>query len=70
MKITIDIDEKKIVEQMVEGAIELDKDVMKQLIRGLITEFMYALNPPTVKKIVEKFIEIESEINYTARKEV
>lgn len=69
MKITIEIDEKEIVEGIVEAAIELDKETLKRLLRGLLTEAVLSLNAPTMHQIADKFIEIEHEINYRARSE-
>jgi hypothetical protein len=69
MKITIEIDEKEIVESLVEAAIDLDKDMLKRLLRGLITEAVLSVNAPTLHQIADKFIEIEHEINYRASTE-
>jgi hypothetical protein len=69
MKITIEIDEKEIVEGLVEAAIELDKETVKRMLRGLITEAVLSLNAPTMHQIVDKFIAIEHEINYRASSE-
>jgi hypothetical protein len=69
MKITIEIDEKEIVEGLVEAAIDLDKDMVKRLVRGLLTEAVLSVNAPTMHQIVDKFIEIEHEINYRASTE-
>jgi hypothetical protein len=69
MKITIEIDEKEIVEGLVEAAIELDKETVKRMLRGLITEAVLSLNAPTMHQIVDKFITIEHEINYRATTE-
>jgi hypothetical protein len=69
MKITIEIDEKEIVEGLVEAAIDLDKDMVKRLLRGLITEAVLSVNAPTLHQIADKFIEVEHEINYRASSE-
>ena len=69
MKITIESDEKEIVEGLVEAAIDLDKETVKRLVRGLITEAVLSVNAPTMHQIAEKFIEIEHEINYRASTE-
>lgn len=69
MKITIEIDEKEIVEGLVRAAIDLDKDVIKRLLRGLMTEAVLSVNAPTVHQIADKFIEIETEINWRASSE-
>ena len=69
MKITIEIDEKEIVEGLVEAAIELDKDTLKRLLRGIMTEAVLSLNAPTIHQIADKFIAIEHEINYRASSE-
>lgn len=69
MKITIEIDEKEIVESLVEAAIDLDKDMLKRLLRGLITEAVLSVNAPTLHQIADKFIQIEHEINYRASTE-
>lgn len=69
MKITIEIDEKEIVKSLAEAAIEMDKDTLKRLIRGLITEAVHSLNAPTMHQIADKFIAIEHEVNYRARAE-
>lgn len=67
MKITIEIDEKEIVESLVKAAIDLDKETLKRLLRGLITEAALSLNAPTMHQIADKFIAMEHEINYRAR---
>ena len=67
MKITIEIDEKEIVEALAKAAIDLDKETLKRLLRGLITEATLSLNAPTMHQIADKFITIEHEINYRAR---
>ena len=69
MKITIEIDDKEIVEGLVEAAIELDKEMVKRLLRGIVTEAVLSLNAPTLHQIADKFIEIEHEINYRASTE-
>jgi hypothetical protein len=69
MKITIEIDEKEIVEGLVEAAIELDKSTLKRLLRGLITEAVLSVNAPTMHQIADRFIAIEHEINYRASRE-
>lgn len=69
MKITIEIDEKEIVESLVKASIEIDKDMIKRLIRGLITEAVLSVNAPTMHQIADKFIEIEHEINWRASAE-
>jgi hypothetical protein len=69
MKITIEIDDKEIVEGLIEAAIELDKEMVKRLLRGLVTEAVLSLNAPTLHQIADKFIEIEHEINYRASSE-
>ncbi|UCE39155.1 MAG: hypothetical protein JSW00_08045 [Thermoplasmata archaeon] len=69
MKITIEIDEKEIVEGIVEAAIDLDKEMVKRLLRGIITEAVLSLNAPTMHQMADKFIEIEHEINYRASSE-
>lgn len=69
MKITIEIDEKEIVESLVEAAIELDKETLKRLLRGLITEAVLSVNAPTMHQIADKFIAIEHEINWRASAE-
>ena len=69
MKITIEIDEKEIVEGLVRAAIDLDKDTIKRLARGLITEAVLSINAPTMHQIADKFIEIEHEINWRASAE-
>jgi hypothetical protein len=69
MKITIEIDDKEIVEGLVEAAIDLDKEMVKRLLRGLITEAILSLNAPTLHQIADKFIEVEHEINYRASSE-
>ena len=66
MKITIEIDEKEIVEGLVEAAIELDKSTLKRLLRGLITEAVLSVNAPTMHQIADKFIAVEHEINWRA----
>jgi hypothetical protein len=69
MKITIEIDDKEIVEGLVEAAIDLDKEMVKRLCRGLVTEAVLSLNAPTLHQLADKFIEIEHEINYRASSE-
>lgn len=69
MKVTIEIDDKEIVEGLVEAAIDLDKEMVKRLLRGIITEAVLSLNAPTLHQIADKFIEIEHEINYRASSE-
>lgn len=69
MKITIEIDEKEIVEGLVEAAIDLDKETLKRLLRGLITEGVLSVNAPTMHQIADKFIAIEHEINWRASAE-
>jgi hypothetical protein len=69
MKITIEIDEKEIVEGLVEAAIELDKSTLKRLLRGLVTEAVLSVNAPTMHQIADKFIAIEHEINWRASQE-
>ncbi len=69
MKITIEIDDKEIVEGLVEAAIDLDKEIVKRLLRGLVTEAVLSLNAPTLHQLADKFIEIEHEINYRASSE-
>jgi hypothetical protein len=69
MKITIEIDEKEIVKGLADAAIELDKDTIKRLLRGLITEAVLSVNAPTMHQIADKFIEIEHEINWRAAAE-
>ncbi|UCE73182.1 MAG: hypothetical protein JSV56_09085 [Methanomassiliicoccales archaeon] len=69
MKITIEIDEKEIVSGLVEAAIDLDKDTLKRLLRGLITEAVLSLNAPTMHELADKFIEMEHEINWRASAE-
>ena len=69
MKITIEIDEKEIVEGLAKAAVDLDKETLKRLLRGLITEAILSLNAPTVHQIADKFIAIEHEINYRASSE-
>ncbi len=69
MKITIEIDEKEIVEGLVEAAIDMDKETLKRLLRGLITEAILSLNAPTLHQIADKFIAVEHEINYRASAE-
>jgi hypothetical protein len=69
MKITIEIDEKEIVEGIVKSAIDLDKEMVKRLLRGLLTEAVLSLNAPTMHQLADKFIEIEHEINYRASSE-
>jgi len=68
MKITIEIDEEEMMNKFVQALMDTDKPAVKRLIRGLIHESLLSLNPVTVKKIAEKFIEIESEINYSLEK--
>ena len=70
MKITIEIDEKELMEHFIDAAIELDKDTVKRLIRGFINEVIYSLNPTTMRMIAEKFIDMENEINYRMEKRV
>ncbi len=69
MKITIEIDEKEIVEGLVEAAIDLDKETLKRLLRGLMTEAVLSMNAPTMHQIADKFIAIEHEINWRASAE-
>ena len=69
MKITIEIDEREIVEGLVEAAIDLDKETLKRLLRGLITEAVLSMNAPTMHQIADKFIAIEHEINWRASAE-
>jgi hypothetical protein len=69
MKITIEIDEKEIVEGIVRAAIDLDKETIKRLMRGLVVEGVHSLNAPTMHQIVDKFIEIEHEVNFRASSE-
>ncbi len=69
MKITIEIDEKEIVEGLAKAAIDLDKETLKRLLRGLITEAVLSLNAPTMHQIADRFISIEHEINYRASAE-
>ena len=69
MKITVEIDEKEIVEGLVEAAIDLDKATLKRLLRGLITEAVLSVNAPTMHQIADRFIAIEHEINYRASQE-
>lgn len=69
MKITIEIDEKEIVEGLVEAAIDLDKETVKRLLRGLTTEAVLSMNAPTMHQIADKLIAIEHEINWRASAE-
>jgi len=69
MKITIEIDEKEIVEGLVEAAIDIDKETLKRLLRGLMTEAVLSMNAPTMHQIADKFIAIEHEINWRASTE-
>ncbi len=69
MKITLEIDEKEIVKGLVEAAIDMDKETLKRLLRGLITEAVLSVNTPTMHQIADKFIAIEHEINYRATSE-
>ncbi len=69
MKITIEIDDKEIVEGLVEAALDLDKEMVKRLLRGLVTEAVLSLNAPTLHQIADKFIQIEHEINWRASAE-
>lgn len=69
MKITIEIDEKEIVEGLVEAAIDMDKATLKRLLRGLITEAVLSVNAPTMHQIADKFIAVEHEINWRASAE-
>lgn len=64
MKIVIELNEREIVNALVKVAKELDKETVRGLLRGLSTEFLLSLNPVVVKRLAEKFIEVESEINY------
>jgi hypothetical protein len=69
MKITIEIDEKEIVEGLAKAAIDLDKETLKRLLRGLITEAVLSVNAPTMHQIADKFVAVEHEINYRASSE-
>ncbi len=69
MKVTIEIDEKEIVEGLLKAAIDLDKDMIKRLLRGLVTEAVLSVNAPTMHEIADKFVEIEHEINWRASSE-
>ncbi|MEE9151657.1 MAG: hypothetical protein V3U20_07480 [Thermoplasmata archaeon] len=69
MKITLEIDEKEIVKGLVEAAIDMDKETLKRLLRGLIMEAVLSVNTPTMHQIADKFIAIEHEINYRATSE-
>ena len=66
MKITIDIDEKEIVAGIIQSVMDLDKSAMKHLLRTVVKELALSINKQTAKVIAEKYVEIESEINYQA----
>ena len=66
MRITIDIDEKEIVAGIIQSLIEVDKSAMKHVLRSVIKEIALSINKQTAKVIAEKYVEIESEINYRA----
>jgi hypothetical protein len=40
MKVTIEFDEKELIKAFADAAIEMDKETLKRLIRGLITEYV------------------------------
>lgn len=69
MKVTVEFDEKELVKAIADAAIEMDKDTLKRLIRGLITEAILSLNAPTMRQMADKFVSLEHEINYRAKKE-
>ncbi len=52
-----------------QAAIEMDKETVKRLLRGLVTEAVLSVNAPTMHQIADKFIAIEHEINYRASSE-
>ena len=66
MRITIDIDEKEIVAGIIQSIMDLDKSAMKHVLRSVIKELALSINKQTAKVIAEKYVEIESEINYQA----
>jgi hypothetical protein len=67
MRITIDIDEKEIIADILESLLNTDKPAMKHILRSLIKEIVLSLDKKTAKIIAEKYVEIEHEINYQAR---
>jgi hypothetical protein len=69
MKVTIEFDEKELIKAFADAAIDMDKETLKRLIRGLITESVLSLNAPTMRQIADKFVTLEHEINYRAKKE-
>jgi hypothetical protein len=66
MRITIDIDEKEIVAGVIQSIMDLDKSAMKHVLRSVVKELALSINKQTAKVIAEKYVEIESEINYQA----
>jgi hypothetical protein len=67
MRITIDIDEKEIIADILESLLNTDKPAMKHILRSVIKEIVLSLDKKTAKIIAEKYVEIEHEINYQAR---
>ena len=68
MKIVVEIDEDELIERMMKAAVNADKDLVKRLMNGLISELLASLKPPLMRRIADKFIDMESEINYRMEK--
>ena len=69
MKIVIEMDEKEFLDNLLKAAMETDKEVVKKVMNGIMSELLASLNPTLMKKIAGKFIDMESEVNYRAGKE-
>ncbi len=68
MKIVIEMDEEEIVENLVKAAMNTDKEAVKKLFHGIMSEMLASMNPALMKKIATKFIDMESEVNYRMEK--
>jgi len=64
MKITIEIDEKELIEGFIKSLVRTDKPAMKHLLRSIVKELLLSLDRQTARIIAEKYVEIEHEINY------
>ncbi len=67
MRITIDIDEKEIIADLIETVLRTDKPTMKHILRSIVKEIILSVDHKTAKLIAEKYVEVEHEINYQSR---
>jgi hypothetical protein len=68
MKVVIEMDEKEFLDNLLKAAMETDKEVVKKVMNGIISELLASLNPTLMKRIATKFIDMESEVNYRMEK--